>query len=329
MSRIIQGKQLRQDLLNLQLIRKPIVSEFLFERDIFLLTSDAGAGKSIFATLLTACLSFKRPFLGMEIPETKKVCYIQLEGDYEESIERMRFMEREGGIIIDEENILWIEEKTLDVLDKNSVLGFFKRIEETKFKPDVVIIDPIYKLSAQDISSGIAALGVIRFSDALYNKYNCTNVLIHHNLKDSYGQDGQKVRRDDSYYGHSFIKNHIRTSYAMTITGELTRDIIRKKGRGSDTRKKISVEYDPESYVLYPASNQPAYKRGKHVDRFFTFIKASHEAKKQLDASTIINECEITYNQLRTLKNKPETEALFLLKKVGKDNKEVWLPKLS
>lgn len=328
MSKIVTGHDLRNDLLNLTLTRKAIISELLFERDIFLLTADAGAGKSIFGTLMAACLSFRRPFLGLDIPEAKKVMYVQLEGDYEESIERLRYMEMEGGKIIEEKNLLWVEEKTLDVLDKASVQGFFARINETEFKPDVVIIDPIYKLSAQDISTGVAALGVIHFSDAIISKWNCANVLIHHNLKESYAADGNKVKRDDAYYGHSFIKNHIRTSYAMKITGDYTRDIIRMKGRGSDTRKRLSLEYNPESYCLDIAEHVKAYKRGQHYERFYLYLEACRQAKRQTDAKDIIEECEITYDQLRALKKKPETLALFTINKSGEKNREIWTPKI-
>lgn len=328
MSRIITGAELRQDLLRTDFEREAIVCDLLFAKDIFLLTSDSGAGKSIFATQLAICLSFKRPFIGLDIPKARKVLYIQLEGDYEENVERMRFMESEGGIIIEEDNILWVEEKTLDVLDPGSVAGFFGRIEKTGFKPEVTIVDPIYKLSGQDICNGVAALGVIKFSDAIQNKWGCANVLIHHNIKDSYSSLGQKITKDDAYYGHSFIKNHIRTSYAMTITGENTRSLIRKKGRGSDTKKSFRLEYDPECWTLFPAEVSVPHKRGKNHERFYTFLEMKHSKKESTSASEIIEECEITYGQLRNLKNKDETKKLFSLKKLPDKNKELWLPNL-
>ena len=208
-------------------------------------------------------------------------------------------------------------------------IDFFKRINDTGFKViNVCIIDPIYKLCTKDIRDGEAALAIIRFSDTLYNKYNCTNVLIHHNTKTSYSSQGEKIDKEDSYYGHSFIKNHVRTSYAFKITGFNTRDLILKKGRGSDTRRKIHLEFNPETWTLNEASNLPAHKRGSHVERFFSFLESSLKAKRQLDASTILEECDITYNQLRTLKLKPETTALFSIQKTHDKNKEIWIPKI-
>ncbi|MBU2052532.1 AAA family ATPase [Patescibacteria group bacterium] len=329
MTKLVTGQSLNEDIANLKITRKPIIEELIYERDIFLLAADAGAGKSIFATLLCGCLSTNRPFLGLTIPMQKRVLYIQMEGDYEESIERMRYMQSEGDIIIDGDWILWCEEKTLNVMDEGSVGGFLKKIHDTKFIPEVVIIDPIYKLCHKDISSGDAALAVIRFSDYLYNKWNCTNILIHHNLKDSYAQDGQKVRRDDAYYGHSFIKNHVRTSYAMKVTGENTRDLVRMKGRGSDTRKTLHLEYNPESYVLSIADNVKEHKKGKHYERFYKFLELSRNNNHKLTAQEIIDECEITYDQLRTLKKKPETAQLYTIQKSDQKNREIWLPNIA
>lgn len=328
MSKIITGSQLRDDLLNLKITRVPIIPELFYERDVFMLTADSGSGKSIFATQLAACLSFGRPFLGLEVPQPKKVLYIQLEGDYEESVERMRYMESEGGIVLDEKNILWVEEKTLDVSDSGSVGGFLKRIYETGFIPEVVITDPIYKASTLDISTGQGALGVVRFSDLIYNKWNCSHLMINHNTKDSYDSKGKKIDKDDHYYGHSFLKNHIRTGYTMKITGENSRDFVRIKGRGSDTRKKFSLDYNPETFCLSLAESTQAHKRGQHQERFYSFLETCKKARKQTTASEIIDECEITYQQLRTLKSRPETTTLFTLKKIGKNNVELWFPNL-
>lgn len=327
MARWVTGEQLRHDLLNLELTRKPIITDLIYERDIFLLSSDAGAGKSVFAAQLAICLSFKRSFCGLEIPEAKKVLYIQLEGDYEENIERMREMEREGGIIIEESNMLWVEEKGLDVLDNESLNRFFTELDDSGFIPEVVIIDPIYKLSGQDISTGVAALGVIRFSDALYDKFKCTNVLIHHNTKESYHQ-GKKIVKDDGYYGHSFIKNHIRSSYSLKITGQYTRTLERKKGRGSDTRRSIDLDFNPETWCLEASGLTEEHKKGKHFDRFYAFLNQRHKENKATTANEILEECEITYNQLRTLKKKKETTDLFVIQKTQNKNKEIWLPKI-
>jgi hypothetical protein len=99
------------------------------------------------------------------------------------------------------------------------------------------------------------------------------------------------------------------------------------KGRGSDTRKKISLEYNPESYVLSLAESTVAHKRGRHHERFYTYLRDLRQKGKTTTAQEIIEECEITYDQLRTLKVKPETMELFTIKKSATEkNKEIWHP---
>lgn len=327
MRKLIHGEKLAYDILNYEITRKAIVDELIYERDIFMLSSDSGAGKSIFSLNLAACLSFPtgKTFMGCKISGPKKVLYIQLEGDYEESIERLREMGK-GGMILDENNICIVEEKLLNVADESSVNSFFKDLNAINFIPEVIIIDPIYKLCHGDISKGEFALAVIRFSDKLYNKFNCTNILIHHNTKDSYGSDGKKIQKDDAFYGHSFIKNHIRTSYAMKIAGENKRQLIRKKGRGSDTLKGLNLDYDPETYIL-SVDNEGKKRIGDAFSRLSQFCAELKKKARHTTASEIINECEVSYARLRQLKESKEVRELFTIQKMPPNNKEFWIPK--
>jgi RecA-family ATPase len=209
-------------------------------------------------------------------------------------------------------------------------MGFMKRlhddgIHENDFKPDVIIIDPIYKLCHGDPSKGEVALAIIRFSDMLYNKFNCTNILIHHNVKDSYGQDGNKIKKDDSFYGHSFIKNHIRTSYSMSSTGELTRQLKRHKGRGNDTRKLINMIYDPETHLLH--SDDSGRRSGEAIERILSFIDECKQNDKKTNAQEVCNECDISYSRLRHLKSNPLILSVVKFSKSSNPSKpELWIP---
>lgn len=326
MSKIRTGQDLADDFRNLKITRTPIIEEFLYERDILMVSADAGAGKSIFAQNIMGALSFApaKHFLGCKVLRSAKVLYVQLEGDYEETIERLRYMQ-DGGMIVDPHNICIMEEKTLNVMDEASVNGFFKRLFDCGFVPEVVILDPIYKLAHDDPSKGQVALAIIRFSDALYNKFNCANILIHHNLKASYDQTGTKIDKDDAFYGHSFIKNHIRTSYAMKITGDDTRVLERKKGRGSDTKRTIKMNYDPETYLLTGDHNPK--RMGGAKERIIAFIKELKAKDKTTNSKEVCAECDISYSRLRHLKSEDEIVAVVDFKKVRVNEPEIWCPK--
>ena len=327
MSLIRHGSELREDLLNLKITRQPLIEEFLFERDVVMITADAGAGKSMFALNLIAALSFPagKLFMGCKIVRPAKILYVQLEGDYEESIERLRYMEQ-GGLILDESNICIVEEKSLDVTDPGSTAAFFSKINKTKFQPDLTIADPLYKLANGDLKEGIVARKIIKFSDDLYNKFHCTNLFINHNLKDSYDAVGNKINKEDAFYGHSFIKNHIRTSYAMKITGDNTRMLIRKKGRGSDTKSKFCLLYDPETYIL-SLDDTLKPNHGNALERVLMFIQNCKDNDKTTDAKEVCAECDISYDRLRHIKLSKELIAKVEFRIIPPKNYETWIPK--
>lgn len=327
MSKIVTGEQLSLDFRNLKITRTPLIDELLFERDIFMISADAGAGKSIFALNLIGALSFHSTnlFLGCKVFKSVNILYIQLEGDYEETIERLRFMQ-DGGMIVDPHKLCIMEEKTLNVMDDSSVAGLFRRLNNSGFIPEVVIIDPIYKLAHGDPSKGEVALAIIRFSDLLYNKFNCTNVLIHHNLKDSYDTTGNKIDKSDSFYGHSFIKNHVRTSYAMKVTGEDNRLLERKKGRGSDTKARIKMVYDPETCLLSLDESDHKRSAGGALDRLVRFIEECKENDKTTTAKEVCQQIDISYDRLRHIKSDPEILKRVDFKKVQPKNREIWCP---
>lgn len=326
MSKIRTGQDLADDFRNLKITRTPIIEEFLYERDILMVSADAGAGKSIFAQNIMGALSFSpsKNFLGCKVMRSVKVLYIQLEGDYEETIERMRYMQ-DGGMIIDPNNICIMEEKALNVQDEPSVNGFFLRLNECGFIPEVVIVDPIYKLAHDDPSKGQVALAIIRFSDALYNKFNCANILIHHNLKASYDITGTKIDKDDAFYGHSFIKNHVRTSYAMKITGDDTRVLERKKGRGSDTKKTIKMNYEPETNLLTGDYNPK--RIGGAKERIVAFMRELKAKDKTTTSKEVSEECDVSYSRLRHLKLEKEIIAVVDFKKIKANEPDIWCPK--
>jgi hypothetical protein len=319
------GASLRDDLQNLKITRLPLIHDLLYERDIFLLCADAGAGKSIYALNLLAALSFPaaKTFCGLKVERPVRTMYLQLEGDYEESIERLRQMEL-GGNIVDEKNIRIVEEKMLDVMNASSVAALIEKIEAEEFYPEVIIIDPLYKLTAGDPKDGAVAQAIIKFSDYLYHRFKCTVVLIHHNLKDSYNNKGDKIEKDDAFYGHSFIKNHVRTSYAMKITGANSRELIRNKGRGSDTIAKLELLYDPEHCQLY---RDPASIRfqGTAKERVIAFLDELAEKGKTTTAKEVCEVCEVSYSRLIHIKSEIASFAIFQAGKSKKDP-ELWVP---
>lgn len=243
------GGLLRNDLDNLKITRKAIAEEFLYERDIMLISGDSGIGKSSIALQIAYDITTsKLLFSSLNIPNNKKFLYLQLEGDYEESIERLRLIEEATGIKTNHDNLMIYELKNFECSDKGQRDKFFEIIESTGFKPDVFCMDPMYKLSGKDIAKSEGALAVVEFSDYAQMKWGCSNMIMHHNLKTTYDiVDKKKVQKGDPYYGHSFLKNHVRTSYSLQKgEGKYSPLLKRQKGRGSDTLSRIELKFNAE-----------------------------------------------------------------------------------
>lgn len=315
------GDSLKDDFDNLEITRKPIIHEFLYERDIFMLSADSGVGKSTITAQLAMSLSSGTALFGGLETRKARTYVIQVEGDYEESIERMRFMRQT--IPVDFNYLAWHENRRLDISSREGIEHAIFEIESTMPNPEVVIIDPIYKLSSKDICTGEGALMVVNFSDAIYERFNCSVVLVHHNTKDNFVMvNGQKEAKNDSYYGHSFIKNHVRTSYSLYRDKESDQPrIIRKKGRGSDTLHQIDLMYDPMTMtctIAFEDKNTDALLRVK------TFINRQASLSLTTDFNQVMLNCHVSQAQLRRLK--PKFEDLIDVK-IEARGKQVWIPK--
>lgn len=311
------GKALLDDIENLEITRKAIVDEFLYERDIFMMAADSGVGKSTITIQLALSLSSGTPLFGSLNTRKARTYVMQVEGDYEESIERMRFMKKT--IPVDPDYLCWDAYKKIDISKDISVGAIIRRIRDS-FQPEVIIIDPIYKLSKYDICEGEGALLFVNFSDALMDAFGNSNFAVHHNTKDSYIMvDGKKAMKADAYYGHSFIKNHVRTSYALTQNEERSAPcLVRKKGRGSDTLSRIALSYDPDTMTCtMDMSAIPALDRAK------AYIKSCAAMGRKTDFYDVSNQCHISHAQLRRFKK--DLLPLFTVSTTTK-NREVWNP---
>lgn len=312
------GAELLSDIQNLEITRKPIVEEFIYERDIILMSADSGVGKSTIVAQMAMSLSSGTPLFGALNTRKVKVYVIQVEGDYEESIERIRFMSKV--LPFDADYLCWDENRMLDVSNKDGINMAIDRIKSKMEKPDVIFIDPIYKLSTKDISTGEGALMIVNFSDRLYDYFGSTNFLVHHNTKDDFTiVDGKAQKKKDSYYGHSFIKNHVRTSYSLTQNDSKDQPTLtRKKGRGSDTLHKIELIYNPVTMTCELAREDKNFDALARINRFL-------DSKKIMGKTTNFNEtmesCFVSQAQLRRLKHNVENRLEITKDKFGK---ELW-----
>lgn len=315
------GKPLQDDIDNLTIIRNSIVDEFIYERDTIMIPAEAGAGKSIILTQIAMHISSGTPVFGsLNVPKPRKVFYLQLEGDYEESIERMRRMKER--VTMNPENLCWLEWKQLDVMHPLSPQLLLTLVENTKFRPDLFIIDPIYKMASHDIASGDAAVKIVKFSDAIFKKFGCSVLFAHHTHRSKYASDGVKINEDNPYYGHSFINNHIRTAYLLKHGSDRNHPVLqRKKGRGSDTRALIQLEFDAESMTVWMNES-----RGHSFDKLRQLAKHLKDTNKVATFNEICDITGLSLSHVRRLIKDNQFAALFLIDK-SNHRKTLYRPK--
>ena len=142
-----------------KLVLDPVLIEGLFRKGRKgILTADAKAGKSFFAIEMAICVASGRPFLGRNCVKSK-VCYFNYE------IEEMEFMQRvrdvSGALKIPEaefrDNFKVVHMRGLSLplktMKGNLIALLLKEQLYTREPYSLVILDPIYKITAGDENS--------------------------------------------------------------------------------------------------------------------------------------------------------------------------------
>ena len=254
------GAVLTQDLANLSLDLPVLIPEFLYARTSTMLASEPGVGKSIVSMQLALSLSSGTSLFGtLTIPQPQKVYYLQLEGSYPHTIERLRLMQQKIPIVAD--NLCWDMGEGMNVLREQDWLRLESRIKAFG-SPALILIDPIYLAVAGGLSEDRPASAFVRFSNNLMQTFGSANWLNHHTHRVRY-HNGEEVQEHDPFYGSQWLKAHLDASWLMTRTGESKVKLDCKKDRNSTLLKQLNLVYDEESMtcenVLY--ADSPAMVR--------------------------------------------------------------------
>ena len=252
-------------------VSSPIITDLLYANSVFMLTGEAGKGKSVIATQLAISLSSATPMFGsLTIPNPKRVYYLQLEGYAPDYFRRMFFMA--SAIKANYSNIYWDADKKFNAMDEGCTKAKVLHITNAFPKPDVIILDPIYKAVYGDLSRAEVALALIRFSDLLTDTFGSTVVLIHHPHREKHTLTGKLIKETDAYYGHSFIRNHIDTAYVFSQIGEdgQLSKLERTKLREERSLHEIILRYHPETYTCTMEAHPTQETKKERVEAFLT-----------------------------------------------------------
>lgn len=296
------GSLLQQDLETLEVTHTPLVEGLVYQGHVTFIAGEPGGGKSIIATQLALALSAGEPAFGsMAVKGPKRVYYLQLEGSYPDTIDRMRRMRTKVGINTD--NIAWDFRTGLDLLDNTQGAALLADIA-TWGVPDLLIVDPLYQAVFGELSAELPTKALLRFIDVARLRFpDLAILLIHHTKKATFTViNGKKVKEEDPFYGSQWLKAYVDASYLLRQpeTGRYKDHVFltNRKDRYSVAVKELLLHYDPETDTVStdaPLSEQSPYER---VVKFLAACKGEGRTTHFFE---VVEHAKISVRHLRRL----------------------------
>lgn len=262
--------------------RKPLIEGLLYENSTLLVAADGGVGKSTLLTNIIAQSSLGLPvFQALPVPRPVLSYYIPFERGSAEILERLRHVRKV--IPFNTNNIRIFENSTFpspnlyDEKDQEFLLESIER-DCPDQPPDVIFYDPIYQAVAGGLSNEDKVSLFIRFNVRLMAKFKCSTWLNHHTVKSSYDMKGNKLEKDDPYYGSSYLRNHCTGSYYVKKNPETDGTVfIRKKDNLDLLLKRIVLHYEPETYTSYMEDSMPGVLKSDRIKMILRQLKSENK----------------------------------------------------
>lgn len=303
----LYGDSLRDAVRSEQAKRKPIIPGILYEQTMTMLFADSGVGKSTLMAQLIAQLSTGMPIFGaLELERAYTCYYLQFERTHLEITERLKEMEKV--IPVDYSKII-VDDRIVGVnlLRPEQAQATIDRIKRKSQKAgwsstDLVFLDPIYASVAGGLSQDEPATIFTRFSSSLQKELHCSNILGHHTSRQQYSSSGDKVDKEDAYYGSTWIKAHVTGSFFISNWKDGTH-WTQKKDNYKCLFDKFALRYDPATYLSYmDGDNALSQKR----DRFKLFLNSCHRTQHKFTVKEVVNSLGATDRYVRELIVEPE-----------------------
>ncbi len=159
---------------------QPFVAGGLMDfRSKIAITGEPKLGKSLFALNLAYCLATKTTFMDLPIVRTARVLFIQFEVAEERFQERVIAVAEEFRQTSDTNSPLYF--RTLNKLHLDSEDGM-RQVKRhiAECDPDVVILDPMYKIHSTEENSASETQRLYDNIDDLISEFNISVVIPHH-----------------------------------------------------------------------------------------------------------------------------------------------------
>jgi len=184
--------------------REFLVENLIREKDSVIIIGHEKAGKSLVTLQLCLSLTSQHPFVDrFNVLKPCKVCYVQLEGELADSQDRVKRMM--GAIEFDPDNYTLFFYPPINLEKISEATNLAERLEP--YKPDVVIIDPIYFAMEGSLSDDEAVRKFTGNIRRIKDHLDCAVVLVHHTHKIKLKPNGEPIMEgDEAIFGSKFLK---------------------------------------------------------------------------------------------------------------------------
>lgn len=176
----------------------------LWEKDNILIVGHEKAGKSILAMQLGFAISSGQPLFGeYKVDRPRNVLYVQTEGKLPQSVERAKEMLKVNDCDARKFYIAYYPHLALDTPGGMEV--FRLHMDHVKFRPEVIIIDPLYHAMKGSLTDEHSARCMTSNLREIMERYNSAIVLVHHTHKPIRTKDGKLIDEADGAIFGSFV----------------------------------------------------------------------------------------------------------------------------
>lgn len=182
---------------------KPLIDQFVYERDNILLVGKEKSNKSTFALQMCCNLTSAEPFLGeYDVPRSIDCAYLQAEGKLASTKSNLAQMSKV--IPIDLKRLLFLYYPSIPLNKEEGYTQITGDIDSWR-RPELIVVDPLYQSMTGDISNQPDSTSMTSNLRRLSEYYNCAILLVHHAHRPRRDDSGNFVDEgDDSVFG-SFV----------------------------------------------------------------------------------------------------------------------------
>lgn len=232
-----------------------VIKDLLEERGMGMVVSAPGVGKTQLSLQMGACMALGKPFLGWEIERKIKTLWFSLEMNpaaLQWFTSKMTGAFTEAQMQELDRNLMMVPMGETLSLDNADGQRFFEALLD-EFKPEVLIIDSMGKVTMGSLSEETKAKQLNDYYAKIRKRYGLSFWFIHHNRKAN--GDNKKPKELADVYGNQYISADVSSAINLWKNEDGTLELSSIKTRLSQERPAFQIERN--EHLMYDIVEKP------------------------------------------------------------------------